>query len=127
MEFSPVIEEFLRTMENAQKDYAWAIRKREEQDSLTQDLLHKLELDGLNYKERAKVATALAKCRKDRRACKDTVEILDPLVSFLESEKGRQCFNLVREALGKTRKVEERMKTRRYYPRVIKEDGACRD
>ena len=88
-------------------------------DKLTQDYLHKLELGNLDYKERARVATQLAQCRRSRRECKDTVEVLEPLVQFLESDKGKNLYNLVRETLGKTRKVEERMETRVYIPRVL--------
>ena len=91
----------LRMMEDAQKDYAWNYSEVNRMDRLTQDYLHKLELDGLDYKERAKVATSLAKCRQARREYKDMVEILEPLVQFLESDKGKNLLNLVREALGK--------------------------
>ena len=108
-QFSESISSFCKLMENAQRDYAWNYDEVNRMDRLTQDYLHKLELDGLDYKERAKVATQLAKCRQARRECKDTVEILEPLVQFLESDKGKNLLNLVREALGKTRKVEERM------------------
>lgn len=107
-QFSESISSFCKLMENAQRDYAWNYDEVNRMDRLTQDYLHKLELDGLDYKERAKVATQLAKCRQARRECKDTVEILEPLVQFLESDKGKNLLNLVREALGKTRKVEER-------------------
>lgn len=85
----------------------------------TMTIKDKLELDSPDYKERAKVATQLAKCRQQRRECKDTVEVLEPLVQFLESDKGKNLLNLMREALGKTRKVEERMETRAYVPRVL--------
>lgn len=61
--------------------------------------------------------------RQARRECKDTVEILEPLVQFLESDKGKNLLNLVREALGKTRKVEERMETRTYIPRVLEQEA----
>ena len=57
--------------------------------------------------------------RQAHRACKDTVEVLKPLVQFLESDKGKNLLNLVREALEKTRKIEERMETRAYIPRVL--------
>lgn len=100
---------FCRMMEDAQKDYAWNYSEVNRMDRLTQDYLHKLELDGLDYKERAKVATSLAKCRQARREYKDTVEILEPLVQFLESDKGKNLLNLMREALGKTKKVEKCM------------------
>ena len=121
--FSPIISDFVKMMEEASKDYAWNYEEVGRMDRLTQDYLPKLELDNLDYKERAKVATQLAKCRQDRRACKDTVDVLKPLVEFLESDRGKNLYNLVREALGKTRKVEERMETRVYIPRVLKEES----
>lgn len=90
-------------------------------DKLTQDYLHALELNGLDYKERARVATQLAATRKLRRASKDTVEVLEPLMVFLDSDKGKNMMNLMRETLGKTRKVEEKMSNRTYRNRVLDE------
>lgn len=119
--FSPVISDFIEMMKDASKDYAWNYEQVNRMDRLTQDYLHKLELGDLDYKERAKVATQLAQCRRSRRACKDTVEVLEPLVRFLESDKGKNLYNLVREVLGQTRKVEGRMETRVYVPRVLEE------
>ena len=118
-QFSESISGFCKLMEDAQKDYAWNYGEVNRMDKLTQDYLHKLELENLDYKERAKIATQLTRCRQARRACKDTVEVLEPFVQFLESDKGKNLLNLVREALGKTRKVEERMETRTYIPRVL--------
>ena len=48
--------------------------------------------------------------------------MLEPLVQFLESDKGKNLLNLMREALGKTRKVEERLETRTYVPRVLPQE-----
>lgn len=120
-QFSKTVEDFCNFLEGAQKDFTWNGNEVNRMDKLTQDFLHHLELDGLDYGERAKVATQIAKCRQLRRECKDTTQVLEPLVSFLDSEKGRQLFHLLREVLGKTRKVEERMETRSYHPRVLKE------
>lgn len=121
-QFSQLISSFCKLMEDAKSDYSWNFSEVNRMDRLTQDYLHKLELEDLDYKERAKVATQLAKCRQMRRACKDTVEVLEPLVQFLESDKGKNLLNLVRETLGKTRKVEERMETRTYVRRVLEDD-----
>lgn len=55
---------------------------------------------------------------------KDTAEILEPLVQFLDSDKGKNMMNLLREALGRTRKAEERMGNRVYHPRVLTEDAS---
>lgn len=100
-----------------------AARKGKPKFSSTISGFIKLELENLDYRERAKVATQLAQCRRIRRECKDTVEVLEPLVQFLESDKGKTLYNLVRETLGKTRKVEERMETRVYIPRVLEEES----
>lgn len=109
-------------MDAARRDYAWSYEQVGVMDALTQDYLHKLELDELDYKERAKIATQLAKCRQNRRAYKDTTIVLQPLVQFLESDKGKSLINLMREALGKTRRVEEQMASRKYVPRVLEDE-----
>lgn len=121
--FSEGISAICNCLDQARRDYEWNRDMIAEMDKLTQDYLHSLELDGLKYEARAKVATKLAQCRQKRREHKDTVAILEPLVQYLDSEKGRQLLNLLREVLGKTRKVEERMKDRVYFPRVLKEGG----
>ena len=97
--------------DEAIKDYQWNSDKIVEMDKLTQDYLHSLELDGLKYEERAKIATQLAKCRQERREHKDTTMILEPLVQYLNTDKGRQLVNLL--------KAEEKMENRVYYPRVL--------
>lgn len=121
-QFSIHISEFCDIITLAQNDYEWNRNEVNRLDRLTQDYLHKLELDGLNYNERAKVATKLAQCRQLRRESKDTVEILEPFIVFLMSDKGKNMTNLLKEALGKTRKVEERMENRTYRYKILDEE-----
>ncbi len=121
-QFSAQISAFLRLMDQAKADSQWNQEEIGRLDRLTQDYLHMLELGNLNYAARAKVATQLADCRRLRRESKDTVEILDPLVVFLDSDKGRNMLNLMREVLGKTRKAEERMVGRVYRCRELPGD-----
>ena len=117
--FSTAINDFCDMVAEAKSDYEWNESEISRLDQLTQDYLHMLELDGLEYRERAKVATQLSKCRQLRRASKDTVEILKPFIEFIDSDKGRQTMNLMREALGKTRKVEKHMENRTYRYKVL--------
>lgn len=117
--FSETISQFIDMMENAKKDYEWNNAERQRMESLTQDYLHSLELGNLSYKERAKIATKLALCRQERREHKDMALALEPLVTFIDSDKGKQMLNLMREALGKTRKIEAYMETRKYFNRVL--------
>lgn len=120
--FSNTISEFCSMVATAKSDYEWNKSEISRLDRLTQDYLHQLELADLSYHERARVATELSKCRQLRRASKDTVEILEPFISFIESEKGKQTMNLMREALGKTRKAEQYMENRTYRYKVLEED-----
>ena len=118
-QFSLAISEVCKMMDEAMRDYRLNQEELLTMDKLTQDYLHKLELEDLDYKARAKLATQLRNCRRVRREIKDTLEVLGPLIQFLECDRGRNMLNLLREALGKTRKAEEYMKTRYYRPRVL--------
>lgn len=124
--FSAVISDFCNMVTEAKADYDWNKSEVTRLEKLTQDYLHKLELEDLTYNERAKIATQLRKCRQLRRASKDTVETLEPFISFIDSEKGRQTMNLMREALGKTRKVESYMQNRKYRYKVLEEEAIGR-
>lgn len=117
--FSMYIAGVCRMLDDAQKDYSWSREEVNRMDRLTQDYLHMLELDDLDYGARAKVATQLSRCRQLRREHKDTAEILEPLVQYLESDKGKNLCSLLNEVLGKTRKAEEKMEHRIYHPRVL--------
>ena len=118
--FSIHISEFCNMIADIKSDYKWNKDEVNRLDKLTQDYLHRLELEGLNYNERAKVATQLTHCRQLRRKSKNTVEVLEPFINFLEQDKGKNMVNLLNEALGKTRKIEERMENRSYRYKVLK-------
>ncbi len=117
--FSSQISDVLKLMDDAKNDYVWNYEEVNRMEKLIQDYLHKLELDGLDYGERAKVATQLTKCCQLRRESKDMVEVLSPLIQYLDSDRGKNLINMMREVLGKTRKVEEKMAHRTYHPRVL--------
>ena len=121
-QFSVCLSDFLNLITEAQRDYQWNYDEVNRLDRLTQDYLHQLELDGLDYRGRAKVATQIKDCRQLRRASKDTVEVLEPLMEFINSDKGKNLLNLLRETLGKTRRAEQYMETRSYRRRVLQED-----
>ena len=118
-QFSATISNFCNMVNEVTRDYEWNRSEVNRLDKLTQDYLHQLELNDLAYHERAKIATQLTKCRRLRRESKDTVEILEPFIDFIDSEKGKQTMNLMREALGKTRKVEKYMENRTYRYKVL--------
>lgn len=121
--FSKELAALIAMLDNAVKDYEWNYNEVNKLDHLTQDYLHSLELDILTYQDRAKIATKLSKTRRERRDHKDLAMALEPLVEFVASDRGQRMMNDLREALGKTRKIETYMETRRYYPRVLGKDS----
>lgn len=122
--FSEQISDICKMFDQVVKDFYWESEKVNELDKLTQDYLHALELDNLKYEERAKIATLLMKCRKERREHKDNVSVLEPMVVYLEGQ-GKDLQKFLEMVLGRTRKAEEKLKNRTYHPKVgwsIKKD-----
>ena len=87
MTYSQIIKTFLDFVDTAQSQYNFNLEAMKNEDRTTQDYLHRLELEGLNYRERSKIATQLAHNRQVRRAYKDAVEELEPVVEFFEDPK----------------------------------------
>lgn len=115
------LSEFLNFVAEAQSHYRFCSDEVKNQDKLTQDYLHSLELDGLKCEERSKVATKLAINRKDRRYYKDRVEELEPIVEFFEDPQNKKVLDKMKQVLGIVRKSEVYHKDRKYIPRVLKE------
>ena len=96
-------------------------------DDLTQDLLHKIELDETTCDERSKITTQLQYCRKDRRYYEDRIEELEPFVTLFsdqnnEGKANKRTMNLMTNCLGAVRKQEAYHERRTYKPRVIKDE-----
>lgn len=87
-------------------------------DRKTSDFNHALELDNLNYSERAKLATKQRNNLIERRKCKDIIYEYQPLAELLESKEGARFLNLLNEALGKVRKQEKVHENRFYRKRI---------
>ena len=119
---SEQISEFLKLLEQVEKDYAWAIQEEVQAENLTQDYLHQLELFPISYHERSKIAKKLSECRIQRRAMKDTIMLNGPVVEFLETEKGKILIAQLQQVLGKVRKGERIIKERTYTPKVLSQE-----
>lgn len=131
MKASKNIENFLNFYDAIKAEYTIAYDMVNNCDKLTQDLLHKLELETLSTGEKNKVATQLKYCRKDRRYWKDIVEETEPFVMLFtvvdtnkkaEVDANKRFINLLRTALGQTRRQETYHAGRSYKPRIIKPD-----
>ncbi len=88
----------------------------ETENKKTQDYLHKIELENLNYKERAKLSTKLMENRKLRRKYKDEYEELLPLSNFVAENK--VFIRKLEQLLGEVRKVEKYHTNRQYFSKT---------
>ncbi|MCM1271941.1 MAG: hypothetical protein NC247_15175 [Ruminococcus flavefaciens] len=120
---SEQIAQFISFLSNAESEYNCYLNEMSKQEQLTQDYLHSLELDPLNYSQRSRIATKLAVNRKDRRFYKDKVEEYKPVIDFLSDKNNRKIINQLKETLGKVRKAEKYHDNRIYVPKVLKEQG----
>ena len=118
---SEYITEFLNFVAEAQVQHRICEEEVNNQDKLTQDYLHKLELGELKCDGRSKVATQLAINRQDRRYYKDRVEEFKPIVEFFNDPINKKVLDKLKQVLGETRRWESYHKDRKYKPRVLKE------
>lgn len=125
------LEDFLNFLTEVKSDYEYAMGQLKKCQDFTQDILHSLELDNLPYKEKCKLMTKLATCRKDRRYWKDIIEELEPIYAIFypmdnltntkdTCARNVKTINVLRESLGKVRKVENYHSDRTYRPRIFK-------
>lgn len=121
---SEKIKAVISLFDDVQNTYTNSYQMVNTLDKETQDLLHSFELANLDENESRRLTTRLKHVRRERRRHKDLVEASDPIIQFLQSDKGKNAYNLLREVLGKTRKIEEFHKVRYYTPRIRK-DNSC--
>lgn len=124
---SKKISDFCMFYSEARINYSYYQEQLRECDKYTQDILHKIELDDTTRDERAKLATQLKYCRKDRRYYKDRIEELESFISLFDEQTheaakhNQRTMNLLTNCLGAVRKQEAYHENRKYKPRIIKE------
>lgn len=119
MKTSEYLSTFLRFVKTVKADYKYSFEEVGNYDSMTQDLLHQLELG--DPKTRGKYATQLTKVRKARRQHKDYVATLQALNEYFTTDpKWIQVEKRLTELLGEVRKQETYVNNQRAYrPRSL--------
>lgn len=115
------IETFLKSIRECKTSLMSANEDLNKHDKLTQDLLHRLELETLTYHKKAKTAIQLEEVRRERRKAKDTIEILEPIVKYCEDNK--KALDHLNQLLGTVRNIEHKHKNRIYTPKVLEQEG----
>ena len=116
---SEELSRFLAFLEEAKRMYAYSQEEFEHQDKIKVDCLHLLELKCQRPEDSLKVSTVLQNCLLARRRCKDTIAVLNPLMEFLDGDRGKVLLNNLPQVLGRVRKQEQKIKERIYSPRAM--------
>jgi len=82
------------------------------------DIHHALELGGLKYAERAKIATRQSRVLQERRKYKDALEVMEPLYNLMQLPEGTAFIRKLSLVLGDARKADKYHKERAYFPRT---------
>lgn len=122
MKKSEELEKVIAFLDQINSSYNFCNEEMKRCDDLTQDYLHKLELEETSYSERAKIATALKKVRKERRIYKDKIDVLLELLVINDSDFITKFKNQLRQVLGAVRKAEKKQENRIYINKVLKEE-----
>lgn len=117
---SKYIEDFLNFIRLLQQEYDYSVAREQEQNDLTQDILHCLELEELSYHRQAKLGRYLKEVRRERRRYKDRIEELEAVAAFAKAN--RKFLNELEQILGAVRKQEKYHADRNYHPRVLKKE-----
>lgn len=113
---SDKIADFLSYMEEQCQMYDIARDMLKECDEATQDILHKMEIDPVKYKERARLATKLQSIRRQRRTAKDITETTKIISIWVKDNKS--IIGSLQRLLGDVRKAEKKQQNRTYIPRT---------
>jgi hypothetical protein len=112
------LTEFLAFIDQCATEYRLACEAVSEEDKRLQDLLHAMEF-AETRSEADKVTTQLRRSRKQRRKSKDDVKRYQLIVEFFNDQNNKSTLNRMRQLLGRQRKEEEYLSSKRTYkPRV---------
>lgn len=108
------LTEFLNFVDQCVGEYRLACDTVSEEDKRLQDLLHGIEFSE-NRSEADKELTKLRRSRKVRRENKDAVKRYQQIVEFFNDQNNKSTLNKMRQLLGRQRKEEEFLNSKRIY------------
>lgn len=124
---STTISAILKWIENMEVLYNWAQSIVGELDDINSDLVHQIELVELSDEQLLEVAKQQQTNRTDRRQAKHTAWALEALVNTMNRGEMKKAVSLLQEALGQTRKAEEKQAQQVYTPKRKLPDGEKTD
>ena len=112
------IEAYLNFLRDMEQKFNMAAADEQEANDETQDILHSLELQDHDYHEFARLSKELKVVRQKRRAAKDAMNEMAPVLSWIDDS--RQVIKGMERLLGDVRKAEKATENRFYTPKAKK-------
>ena len=117
MELAKKIENVRNNIKEIMELYNTNCEQLENNERITQDILHQMELG--SYNEGRKWYGALRKARKDRRVNKDTIEVLTKFMELMNTDYAIKFMRQLDETLGNARIEEKKLLNRHYTAKYL--------
>lgn len=104
-------------LDDIKKELEEKIRQKEAEQ---EDYLHEIELGNLNGIQLTGVAKQLKQTRKERRAFKDKLDLINTLKGYTDKYITKGIIGDTKQAIKNIEMLESNHKTREYVPRIIK-------
>jgi hypothetical protein len=111
------VKYFLEFLKECRSTYEESFEAVGIEDKRSQDLLHAIEFSH-SEEELTQLGIKLKESRIVRRCNKDRVEMLEPIINFMDDQRNKKTLDLLPQLLGTLRKIEEKHNNRSYHPRV---------
>ena len=116
MAYSETMQAFLLLVQRAKEGYPAEEENVVFCDNQTQDILHELELVPHSASQIMKLAKQLSATRQERRLSKNNLELLHPIVEWVNKHKN--AINDLKDALAEVAIKEEALLNREYRYRT---------
>jgi hypothetical protein len=116
-----IIKDYNNLCKNINTLFNDAREEHQECENKTIDYYHTLELEKLDYHQRAKLTTQQQKNLIKRRKCKDYIEFLTPLKKWLGNGQTTHTNNQLTQALREMERVVNKRDGRKYQKRSKEE------
>lgn len=111
------IDILFSNLDDIKKELEEKIRQKEAEQ---EDYLHEIELGNLNGMQLTGVAKQLKQTRKERRAFKDKLDLINTLKGYTDKYITKGIIGDTKQAIKNIEMLESNHKTREYVPRIIK-------
>lgn len=111
------IDILFSNLDDIKKELEEKIRQKEAEQ---EDYLHEIELGNLNGIQLTGVAKQLKQTRKERKAFKDKLDLINTLKGYTDKYITKGIIGDTKQAIKNIEMLESNHKTREYVPRIIK-------